>query len=135
MEREENKKLPKETGAAEELDNPTMMRLSEMENALRKTSGQMDQATAAVRKLEAEKAEIKAELEASKLSASESVTSCLQVAKREKKCLKKLLTWEKQKVKIHQDISDEKQKILEIQEELAQIKQCAKETEVYSYHN
>ena len=82
----------------------------------------MDQATAAVRKLEAEKAEIKAELEASKLSASESVTSCLQVAKREKKCLKKLLTWEKQKVKIHQDISDEKQKILEIQEELAQIK-------------
>ena len=110
MEREENKKLPKETGAAEELDNPTMMRLSEMENALRKTSGQMDQATAAVRKLEAEKAEIKAELEASKLSASESVTSCLQVAKREKKCLKKLLTWEKQKVKIHQDISDEKQK-------------------------
>ncbi|TKY70717.1 MND1-interacting protein 1 [Spatholobus suberectus] len=128
MEREENQKL--KYGKDEALEDPTMMRLSEMENALRKVSGQVDQANAAVRKLEAEKAEIKAELEASKLSASESVANCLQVAKREKKCLKKLLACEKQRAKIERDISDEKQKILEIQEELAQIKQRAIEAEV-----
>nr|KYP67055.1 MND1-interacting protein 1 [Cajanus cajan] len=129
MEREENKKLTeKETELV--LDDPTVTRLSELEDALKKVSGQVDQANAAVRELEMEKAEIKAELEACKLSASESVANCLQVAKREKKCLKKLLAWEKQKAKIQQDISYEKQKILEIQEELAQTKQCAQEAEV-----
>ncbi|MCI49086.1 MND1-interacting protein 1-like, partial [Trifolium medium] len=77
-----------------------MKRLSEMENALRKASGQVDRANGAVRRLETENAEIRAEMEASKLSASESVTACLEVAKREKKWLKKLLAWEKQKAKL-----------------------------------
>ncbi|CAJ1929011.1 unnamed protein product [Sphenostylis stenocarpa] len=130
IEREDNERLKKGKEENEELEDPTMVRLLEMEEALRKACGQMDIATAGVEKLEAEKAEIKAELEACKLSASESVASCLQVAKREKKFLKKLLASEKQKAKIKQDISDEKQKILEIQEELAHIKQCAKEAEV-----
>jgi len=133
IEREENQRLKKGKEADEELEDPTMVRLLEMEEALRKACGQMDLATAGVGKLETEKAEIKAELEACKLSASEYVASCLQIAKREKKCLKKLLAWEKQEAKIKQDISDEKQKILEIQEELAQIKQRAKEAEVCSY--
>ncbi|KAK7309103.1 hypothetical protein RJT34_05582 [Clitoria ternatea] len=126
MEREESHGL--ENGK-ELLGDETMKRLSEIENAWRKASGQMDQANAAVKKLEEENAEIKAELEASKLSASESVTNCLQVAKREKKCLKRLLALEKQKAKIKQNISDEKQKILEIQEELTRIKQHEKEVE------
>ncbi|CAL0311620.1 unnamed protein product [Lupinus luteus] len=127
MERDETQKLKK---GKRTLEDTTMKRLSEMENNLRKASGQVDQANAAVRKLEIENAEIKAEMEASKLSASESVTACLQVAKREKKCLKKLLAWEKQKAKMQQEISDEKQKISEIQEELARIKQHEKEAEV-----
>jgi len=132
IEKEDNQRLNKEKEANEEPEDPAMVRLLEMEEALRKTCGQMDLAAAGVGKLEAEKAEIKAELEACKLSASESVASCLQIAKREKKCLKKLLAWEKQEAKLKQDISDEKQKILEIQEELAQIKQRAKEAEVCS---
>ncbi|WVZ11282.1 hypothetical protein V8G54_015812 [Vigna mungo] len=130
IEREENQRLKKGKEANEELEDPTMVRLLELEEALRKVCGQTDLATAGVGKLETEKAEIKAELEACKLSAAEYVASCLQIAKREKKCLKKLLAWEKQEAKIKQDISDEKQKILEIQEELAQIKQRAKEAEV-----
>ncbi|KAK7263319.1 hypothetical protein RJT34_30907 [Clitoria ternatea] len=127
MEREETQKLKKGKQA---LEDTTMKRLSEMENALRKASGQVDRANAAVRRLETENAEIKAEMEASKLSASESVTACLEVAKREKKCLKKLLAWEKQKAKLQQEISDEKQKILETQEVLAQIRQFQKDAEV-----
>ncbi|KAK7307723.1 hypothetical protein VNO77_41038 [Canavalia gladiata] len=127
VEREENQRLKK---GKEVLDDTTMKRLSEMENALRKASGQMDQANAIVKRLEAENAEIKAELEASKLSASESVATCKQVEKREKKCLKRLLAWEKQKAKLQQDISDEKQKILEIQEELVRTKQREEEAEV-----
>ncbi|KAL9326801.1 hypothetical protein ACSQ67_007446 [Phaseolus vulgaris] len=127
MEREETQKLKKGKPA---LEDTTMKRLSEMENALRKASGQLDLANAAVRRLETENAEMKAEMEASKLSASESVTACLEVAKREKKCLKKLLAWEKQKAKLQQEISGEKQKISETQEMLVQIRQYQKEAEV-----
>ncbi|KAJ6394120.1 hypothetical protein OIU77_023366 [Salix suchowensis] len=87
IEREETQRLKK---GKQTMEDSTAKRLSEMENALRKASGQVDRANAAVRRLETENAEIRAEMEASKLSASESVTTCLEVAKREKKCLKRL---------------------------------------------
>ncbi|KAL6183604.1 hypothetical protein ACLB2K_045015 [Fragaria x ananassa] len=127
MEREETQRLKK---GKQTLEDTTMKRLSEMENALRKASGQVDRANAAVRRLENENAEIRAEMEASKLSASESVNTCLEVAKREKKCLKRLLAWEKQKGKLQEEIGEEKQKILELQQQLARIKQDQKEAEV-----
>ncbi|WJX94920.1 hypothetical protein P8452_76294 [Trifolium repens] len=127
MDREETQKLKKGKQA---LEDTTMKRLSEMENALRKASGQVDRANGAVRRLETENAEIRAEMEASKLSASESVTACLEVAKREKKWLKKLLAWEKQKAKLQKEISNEKEKISEAQEVLAQNTQRQKEAKV-----
>ncbi|KAK2969523.1 hypothetical protein RJ640_029816 [Escallonia rubra] len=117
MEREDTQRLKQGKPTPED---PTMKRLSEMENALRKASGQVDRANAAVRRLETENAEIRAEMEASKLSTSESVKTCLEVAKREKKCLKKLLAWEKQKNKLQEEIAAEKEKISELQEELTQ---------------
>lgn len=126
MDREETQKLKKGKQA---LEDTTMKRLSEMENALRKASGQVDRANGAVRRLETENAEIRAEMEASKLSASESVTACLEVAKKEKKYLKKLLAWEKQKAKLQKEISDLKEKILEDREVSAQNKQRQKEAE------
>lgn len=127
MEREETQRLKK---GKQTLEDSTMKRLSEMENALRKASGQVDRANAAVRRLETENAELRAEKEASKLSASESVTTCLEVAKREKKCLKKLLAWEKQKSKLQEEIEDEKEKIKELQQQLVRIKQAQKEFEL-----
>jgi hypothetical protein len=127
MEREETQRLKK---GKQTLEDSTMKRLSEMENALRKASSQVDRANAAVRRLETENAEIRAEMEASKLSASESVTTCLEVAKREKKCLKRLLAWEKQKTKLQAEIADEKEKIKELQRCLGKIEQAQKEAEV-----
>ncbi|XP_057981830.1 MND1-interacting protein 1-like [Malania oleifera] len=127
MEREETQQLKK---GKQTLEDSTMKRLSDMENALRKASSQVDRANAAVRRLENENAEIKAEMEASKLSASESVTTCLEVAKREKKCLKRLLAWEKQKTKLQEEISEEKRKISELQQQLVQIEQAQKQAEV-----
>ncbi|WRX18013.1 hypothetical protein QQP08_010500 [Theobroma cacao] len=126
MEREETQRLKK---GKHTIDDSTMKRLSDMENALRKASGQVDRANAAVRRLENENAEIRAEMEASKLSASESVKTCLEVAKREKKCLKKLLAWEKQKTKLQEEIAIEKEKINELQRCLARVEQDQKETE------
>ncbi|KAK5777446.1 MND1-interacting 1 -like protein [Gossypium arboreum] len=127
MEREEMQRMKK---GKHTIEDSTMKRLSEMENALRKASGQVDRANAAVRRLETENAEIRAEMEASKLSASESVTTCLEVAKREKKCLKKLLAWEKQKAKLQDEIADEKDKIKDLQRCLARVEQDQKETEL-----
>ncbi|KAK7309105.1 hypothetical protein RJT34_05584 [Clitoria ternatea] len=127
LEREKNKRLENKTYL---LRDTTLKKISEVENTLRKANGQMDQVNAIVKRVEMENTEIKAELEASKLSALESVTSCLQIAKREKRCLRRLTTLEKQKDKIQQDISNEKQKILEIQEEIARIKHHETEVEV-----
>ncbi|GAB2212083.1 hypothetical protein Droror1_Dr00025428 [Drosera rotundifolia] len=53
-----------------------------------KASSQVDYANAAMRQLKVENADIRAEMKASKLSASESVTTCLEVAKRERSVLK-----------------------------------------------
>ncbi|CAI9095413.1 OLC1v1031366C1 [Oldenlandia corymbosa var. corymbosa] len=127
MEREETQRLKK---GKQNLEDSTMKRLTEMENSLRKASGQVDRANAAVRKLETENAEIRAEMEASKLSASESVTSCLEAAKREKKYLRRLLAWEKQKAKLQEDIAADKQKISDIKQQIAEVEAAQKEAEV-----
>nr|GFA27833.1 hypothetical protein [Tanacetum cinerariifolium] len=127
MEREETQRLKQGKSTVED---PTMKRLSEMETALRKASGQVDRANAAVRRLETENAEIRAEMEASKLSASESVNTCLEVARREKKYLKRLLAWEKQRVKLQDDIAAEKRNIVELQEEMVQVEAAKKTAEV-----
>lgn len=127
MEMEETQRLKK---GKQTLEETTMKRLSEMEDALRKASGQVDRANAVVRRLETENAEIRAEMEASKLSASESETSRLKVAKRERKCQKRLLALEKEKTKLQDEIAEEKQKISELQQELVQLERATKEAEV-----
>ncbi|CAN0842959.1 MND1-interacting protein 1 [Linum grandiflorum] len=127
MEKEENQRLKK---GKQTLEDSTMKRLSEMENALRKASGQVDKANAAVRRLDTENAEIRAEMEASKLNAAESVTTCLEAAKREKKCLKRLLAWEKNKAKLQDEIADEKEKIKELQRCLSLVEQAQRDAEV-----
>lgn len=101
-----------------------------MENALRKASSQVDRANAAVRRLEADNAEIRAEMEASRLSASESDMACYEVAKREKKHRKKRLALEKQKEKLLEEVAEERKKIAQLQQQLELINEAQKEAEV-----
>ncbi|GAA0154327.1 hypothetical protein LIER_12343 [Lithospermum erythrorhizon] len=126
MEKEETQRLKR---GKQTIEDSTMKKLSDMENALRKASARVDRANAAVRKLETENAEMRAEMEASKLSASESVKTCLEVAKREKKCLKRLLAWEKQKTKLQEETGKEKQKISDLQKELLEVEEAQNEAE------
>ncbi|KAL5064159.1 hypothetical protein RYX36_025896, partial [Vicia faba] len=120
-----------DTQKLQALEDTTMKEmLSEMEKGLRAASGQVDRAVEAVKRLETENAEIRAEMEASKLSASESDTACLEVAKKEKKILKKLQAGEKQKAELQKEVSDLKEKISEAQEVLGQTLQRQKEAEV-----
>ncbi|KAL1200472.1 MND1-interacting protein 1 [Cardamine amara subsp. amara] len=125
-EREEIQRLKK---GKQTREDPTIKKLSEMENALRKASSQVDKANAIARVLENENAEIRAEMEAFKLSASESLTACNEVFKKEKKCSKKLVAWEKQKMKLQDEITAEKEKIKALNRALAQITQEEKEYE------
>lgn len=111
------------------MEDTTMKRLSDMESALRKASTQVDRANLAVKKLETENAEMKAEVEASKLSASESAKTCVEAAKREKKCIKKLSVWDKQKNKLQEDIAAEKQRISDLQRQQVQIEAAQKDAE------
>ncbi|EPS65584.1 hypothetical protein M569_09191, partial [Genlisea aurea] len=127
MEREETIWLKK--GSKESLEDGMLKNLSELENNFRKASGQVDRANAAARKLEIENAEMKAEIEASNLSASESVKICLEIAKREKKSRKKLLVCEKQKTKMQEEISELKQSISDVQKELDHVEAATKEAE------
>lgn len=127
MEREETQKLKK---GKQTLEDATMKRLSEMENALRKASSQVDRANASVKRLETENAEIRAEMEACKLSTAESVSACSEVAKREKKNLKRLLAWEKQRAKLQEEIDEEREKIAQVKQNIAFVNQCKNDTEV-----
>ncbi|XP_020596393.1 MND1-interacting protein 1 [Phalaenopsis equestris] len=131
MEREENQRSVK---GKQVLEESTMKRLAEMESSLKKASGQVDRANAVVKKLETENAEIRAEMEASKLSASESVTACMEVSKREKKCLKKLVAWEKQKGKLQEEIAEKRKKILLVQQQLAEMQEATKQAEIKWRH-
>uniref|UniRef100_A0A7N0UXL6 RING-type domain-containing protein n=1 Tax=Kalanchoe fedtschenkoi TaxID=63787 RepID=A0A7N0UXL6_KALFE len=127
MEREEETQRLKK--GKQNLEDSTMKRLSEMESALRKASGQVDRANAAVRRLENENAEIRAEMEAAKLSASEYVKACMEISKREKKTVKRLQAWEKQKTKLQEEITSEKKRIADLKQEILQIEQAQKVTE------
>lgn len=111
--------LKRETQA---LEDNTMKKLTEMEGALRKASAQVDKANTSVRKLETENAELRAEMEAAKLSASESNAKCQEVAKREKKSSKKIQAWEKQKAKMLDEIVKQKQEVAQAQEQLSNVK-------------
>ncbi|CAH8357976.1 unnamed protein product [Eruca vesicaria subsp. sativa] len=121
-EREETLRLKKWKQTHEE---STVKRISDMENDLRKVSSHIDKTNMMARTLENENAVIRAEMEASKLSASES----LEATKKEKKGLKKLVMWEKQKLKLEDEIEAEKEKIKTLNMALAEITHEEKEYE------
>ncbi|MQL91627.1 hypothetical protein Taro_024241 [Colocasia esculenta] len=124
MEREETLKAK---NVRHMLDDATIMRLENMEDALRKASGEVDKANELVHRLEIENKELRAEMAASKLSASESALVSMEVAKREKKCMKRLATWEKQKAELQEKIAQERTTIEQMQLQLIEIGKEQKE--------
>ncbi|XP_059299038.1 putative E3 ubiquitin-protein ligase RF298 [Lycium ferocissimum] len=119
LEKEEVERLKKEKKTLEE---STLKKQAEMENALRKASGQIERASAAVRRLECENAGLRREMEAAKLHAVESSASCQEVLKREKKTLMKFQSWEKQKAIFQDELVAEKRKLIELYQQMEQAK-------------
>ncbi|ESQ33532.1 hypothetical protein EUTSA_v10006944mg [Eutrema salsugineum] len=118
--------LKKGNQAAEE---STLKRISDLDIAVKKAQCQLDRAELIVGTLEKQNAEFRAEREGFKLSASESLKACMEETKKEKKCMKKLLAWEKQKLKLQDEITVEKENIKALYKALAQITEDEKETE------
>ncbi|KAI3979666.1 hypothetical protein MKX01_013761 [Papaver californicum] len=115
QEKEEVTRLKKEKQTLEE---NTMKKLSEMDSALGKATGQVERANMTVRKLEVENSELRREMEVAKLRALESAASCVEVSKREKKTLQKFQTWDKQKALFQEELVNEKRKLAQLQQEV-----------------
>jgi chromosome segregation ATPase len=107
-----------------------MKKLSEMENALCKASGQVERANSAVQRLQVENAGLRKEMEAAKLRAAESAASCQEVSKREKKTLMKFQSWEKQKSFFQEELMTEIRKVTQLLQELEQAKDLEEQFEV-----
>ena len=127
MEHDENQRRKKEKQV---MEDDTMKRLAHLENELKKKSGQLDRSNATVQRLEMENAEIRAEMEAAKLSASETEKQCQGLLRKEKKDSKRLEVWERQKAKLKEDIADCKTKITQAERELAEVNKAIKNMEV-----
>lgn len=127
MEHEENQRRKKEKQV---MEDDTMKRLAHLENELKKKSGQLDRSNATVQRLEMENAEIRAEMEAAKLSASETERQCQGLLRKEKKDSKRLEVWERQKAKLKEDIAECKTKITQADRELAEVNKAIKNMEI-----
>lgn len=127
MEHDDNQRRKNDKQA---MEDETMKRLTHLENELKKKSGLLDRSNASVQKLEMENAEIRAEMEAAKLSASETERQCQVLLRKEKKDSKKLEQWERQKAKLHEEIAECKAKITQADKELAGINKSIKNMEV-----
>ncbi|KAG0575441.1 hypothetical protein KC19_5G004300 [Ceratodon purpureus] len=119
-ERDEALRFKKDQKALEE---STLKRKAELETLLRKEKAE-------VLRLKNENAEVRAELQAAKLSAAESVATYEEAAKREKKGAKRAQGWEKQKAKLQEELSEEKRKLTQFQQVLAQAKERHLQAEV-----
>ncbi|CAN6182108.1 unnamed protein product [Urochloa humidicola] len=127
MEHDENQRRKKEKQV---MEDDTMKRLAHLENELKKKSGQLDRSNATVQRLEMENAEIRAEMEAAKLSASETEKQCQGLLRKEKKDAKKLEVWERQKAKLKEDIAECKTKVTQAERELAEVNKAIKNMEI-----
>jgi len=127
MEHDENQRRKKEKQV---MEDDTMKRLAHLENELKKKSGQLDRSNATVQRLEMENAEVRAEMEAAKLSASETERQCQGLVRKEKKDTKKLEVWERQKAKLKEDIAECKTKITQAERELSEVNKAIKNMEV-----
>eukprot|EP00250_Pteridium_aquilinum_P005704 c15758_g1_i1 orf=350-3274(-) len=126
-ERDEYIRLKKEKQALEE---STMKKLGEMETSLGKAKNQVERAKLTAARLEAENREVKAEMEAAKLTAAESVFVCQEATKREKKSIKKAQGWEKQKLKLHDELIEGKRCLSGLLEQLSQARERHQQAEV-----
>ncbi|XP_010430601.1 PREDICTED: putative E3 ubiquitin-protein ligase RF298 isoform X1 [Camelina sativa] len=125
----ELKALRKEKEEAEEfrkekqlLEENTMKRRSEMELALNNATNQIERANNTVRRLELEQSLLKRERDAANIRAAESAESCREAKERVQRSLKNAQSWEGQKVLLQEELKSQRNKVAELQQEVAKAK-------------
>ncbi|KAK4803395.1 hypothetical protein SAY86_003212 [Trapa natans] len=126
QEKEEVERLKKEK---QNLEESTLKKLAEMENAICSARGQVARANSAVRRLELENATMRREMEVAELHALESAANLEEALKREESTRAKFQSWEKQKVLIQEEVAIEKAKLGELLQEVEMAKNHKKQTE------
>ncbi|KAJ0243238.1 putative E3 ubiquitin-protein ligase RF298 [Hirschfeldia incana] len=133
----ELKALRKEKEEAEELRKEkqllvenNMKRRSEMEFALDNMTRQVEKANNAVRRLELEQSLLKKEREAANIRAAESAESCIEAKERVQRALKSTQTWDGQKVLLQEELKSQRDKVAELQLEVAKAKNRQNQIEV-----
>ncbi|XP_073008931.1 putative E3 ubiquitin-protein ligase RF298 [Typha latifolia] len=120
QEKEEVRRLQEER---QNLEESTRKKLTEMETAIAKASGQVERANAAARRLEVENAQLRLEMEAAKLQAAESAANCQELSWKEAKTLKKFQSWETQRALLQEELVTEKHNLSQQQRKLEQAKE------------
>ncbi|KAL9142811.1 hypothetical protein ABFS82_14G195900 [Erythranthe guttata] len=120
QEKEELEKFNKEMQTLEE---GTAKRLSEMQNALDNTLGQIELANLSVRRLEEENLELKKMMEDARLKALASANDLLEARRREQEILKKLQSCETEKGLLVEELTCLKRKNAEQGEGLGKAKE------------
>ncbi|KAK3228598.1 hypothetical protein Dsin_000479 [Dipteronia sinensis] len=113
-----------------EKEAKTMKLIMDMEDELRKTTCEADHVDAQTKVLETEHAQMSAEIQAFKLSASESDRLCLEAEKKERKILKKITALEKHNKKLREEIAEEENESLQSQQQLTYLKKAQEDIEV-----
>ncbi|XP_015578234.2 putative E3 ubiquitin-protein ligase RF298 isoform X2 [Ricinus communis] len=114
QEKEEAEQFKKEKKVFEE---NAMKRLSEMEFALGKATGQVKASNSTIQNLEGKRSELKKEMEIQKLRAVQTARSCQEAFERELKAIKNIQSMNKQKRLLEDELKTHKQKVVELQQE------------------
>lgn len=114
--------------------NLRMLMLKITEESLKNVNCQASNIGESIRILEASNAHIRADTEALRVSASEYGNKLNQVLNRETRCMKKLVTIGKQTSNLRANCGEEKQKVLQLQLDVSEAENEAKEAEVRHFH-
>ncbi|XP_020551605.1 MND1-interacting protein 1 isoform X2 [Sesamum indicum] len=107
-----------------------VLRLMETEQSLRKVNLEVSFMTETVRRLETKNSQIRADIQALKLNASESNREMKEVLTRERRCMKKLADFGKQTSIFRSQCEEEKQRLLQLELELLEVEKEAAEAEM-----
>ncbi|KAM7259796.1 hypothetical protein ACFE04_015537 [Oxalis oulophora] len=120
--RQEKDKIERLEKERQCLEENTVKKLFDLENALCKASEQVERTNASVRKLELENTVLRKEMEVSKLRAAESAANFEEVLMREKNTVMEVMSWEKQKIMFQEEVTNEKCRVAQLLQELDQAK-------------
>lgn len=112
------------------IEESTLRKLSEIENALSKANVQVERANGAFRVLEVKNSALKRETEAAKLEAAESGVNCNDISNREKKAMSSVNSLDKQKSSLQEELISLKQRYAHTQKEFLKARDVLTRLEV-----